>query len=57
MVPSINEAALGRIRLRQLQAVDQLIPAMMVANIICSGALTWLMFEMQNRRFAPLRGR
>jgi diguanylate cyclase (GGDEF)-like protein/PAS domain S-box-containing protein len=47
MVSLISEAASGRIRLRQLQAVDQLIPAMMVANIICSGALTWLMFEMQ----------
>jgi diguanylate cyclase (GGDEF)-like protein/PAS domain S-box-containing protein len=44
---SLNEVAAGRIRLRQLQAVDQLIPAMMVANIICSGALMLLLFELQ----------
>jgi diguanylate cyclase (GGDEF)-like protein/PAS domain S-box-containing protein len=48
MVPSSHsEAAAGRIRLRQLQAVDQLIPAMMVANIICSGALMLLLFKVQ----------
>ncbi|WP_244488038.1 bifunctional diguanylate cyclase/phosphodiesterase [Aureimonas sp. Leaf454] len=33
--------------MRQLQAVDQLIPAMMVANVICSGALMLLLFEVQ----------
>lgn len=43
----LNEAVAGRIRLRRLQAVDQLIPAMMVANIICSGALMLLLFEVR----------
>jgi diguanylate cyclase (GGDEF)-like protein len=47
MLPSSNEAAVGRIRLRQLEAIDQMVPAMMVANIICSGGLTLLMIDVQ----------
>ena len=42
-----NQAVAGRIRLHQLQAVDQFIPAMMVANIVCSGALMLLLFDVQ----------
>ena len=44
---NLSEQAAGRIRLRQLQAVDQLIPAMMIANVICSGALALLLYAIQ----------
>ncbi|MCJ2010844.1 putative bifunctional diguanylate cyclase/phosphodiesterase [Methylobacterium sp. J-092] len=36
---------MGRLRARQLEVVDQLAPAMMLANVACAGAFTFLMFE------------
>ncbi|RYG97346.1 MAG: GGDEF-domain containing protein, partial [Alphaproteobacteria bacterium] len=47
MLPTSNSESDGRIRLLRLQAVDQLVPAMMIANVICSGGLTLLLFESQ----------
>lgn len=44
---SPDEHAWGQIRARQLQAVDQLVPSMMVANIACSGGL-FLLFINQH---------
>jgi diguanylate cyclase (GGDEF)-like protein/PAS domain S-box-containing protein len=40
-----DDHALSQIRARQLQAVDQLVPAMMVANIVCSGGLCLLLLQ------------
>ena len=36
---TVDDRAQGYIRARQLQAVDRLIPAMMIAVIVCAGAL------------------
>lgn len=43
---AIERENAGRIRLKQLEAVDRMIPAMMIANMICSGALTLLLLDL-----------
>jgi len=40
-----SNASTALIRLRQLQAIDQLLPTMMVANVICAGSLAALLFN------------
>ncbi|MCJ2086221.1 EAL domain-containing protein [Methylobacterium sp. E-005] len=42
-----DEAKLGRIRARRHEAIDQLVPAMMLANIACVGPLTLLLWRTQ----------
>jgi diguanylate cyclase (GGDEF)-like protein/PAS domain S-box-containing protein len=42
-----EELVLGRIRARRHEAIDQLIPAMMLANIACAGTLTLLLWQVQ----------
>lgn len=44
---STEEAVLGRIRARQHEAIDQLIPAMMLANIVCAVMMTLLLWRVQ----------
>lgn len=43
-----DEHAQSQIRARQLQAVDQLVPVMMVANIACSGGLCLLLLHQSS---------
>ena len=40
-----QDPALGRIRARQHEAIDRLIPPMMIANVVCAGAFTLLMLD------------
>jgi diguanylate cyclase (GGDEF)-like protein len=44
---SAEELVLGRIRARRHEAIDQLVPAMMLANIACAGTLTLLLWQVQ----------
>ena len=44
---SSDQLMLGRVRARRHEAVDQLVPAMMLANIVCAGTLTLLLWQVQ----------
>lgn len=44
---SSDELKLGRIRARRHEAIDQLVPAMMLANIACVGPLTLVLWRVQ----------
>ncbi len=45
--PSAHELKLGRVRARRHEAIDQLVPAMMLANIACVAPLTLLLWRVQ----------
>ena len=44
---SFHDLTSRRLRARQLGAIDQLVPAMMIANIVCAGTFTILMLDHQ----------
>ncbi|GJE52733.1 hypothetical protein GOFOIKOB_5807 [Methylobacterium tardum] len=50
---SADEMRLGRIRARRHEAIDQLVPAMMLANIACAGTLTLLLWQVQPAVLIP----
>ena len=50
---SVDQMRAGRIRARRHEAIDQLVPAMMLANIVCAGTLTLLLWQVRPAILLP----